>query len=166
MAEGESCCVPQRESPSIPKHSGCCRPQAPANGANTKGMRLLDGGTFLMGWDSGTYPEDGEGPVREVRLAPFYIDMTSVTNKQFDHFVKATGYKTEAERFACIEARPRLRSEFGGSRVCHGFLASLISAFCARRTCWTIRRAWSIDPMPSANNSPTTAPGTYEMVAG
>jgi formylglycine-generating enzyme required for sulfatase activity len=99
MAEGKSCCVPQRESSSIPMHGGCCRPQAPANGANTKGMRLLDGGTFLMGSDSGTYPEDGEGPVREVRLAPFYIDIASVTNKQFDRFIKATGYKTEAEQF-------------------------------------------------------------------
>jgi formylglycine-generating enzyme required for sulfatase activity len=34
-----------------------------------------------------------------VTLEPFYIDATCVTNAQFAAFVKATGYKTEAERF-------------------------------------------------------------------
>ncbi|GMW02062.1 MAG: hypothetical protein AMXMBFR84_31980 [Candidatus Hydrogenedentota bacterium] len=52
-----------------------------------------------MGSDNGTYPADGEGPVREVTLSPFYVDVASVTNKQFDRFVKASGYQTEAERF-------------------------------------------------------------------
>ena len=42
---------------------------------------------------------DGEGPAHGVTLAPFYLDRTCVTNEQFNAFVNATGYKTEAERF-------------------------------------------------------------------
>ncbi|GMU93790.1 MAG: hypothetical protein AMXMBFR4_28480 [Candidatus Hydrogenedentota bacterium] len=83
----------------IAQSSCCCMPKATANGANTKGMQRLDGGVFLMGSDHGTYPADGEGPVREVTLNPFYMDSTSVTNRQFEKFVKATNYRTEAERF-------------------------------------------------------------------
>jgi len=64
------------------------------------GMVLLPGGTFLMGAnDPDGYPADGEGPVRQVRLNPFWIDCTAVTNTRFGAFVQATGYVTEAERF-------------------------------------------------------------------
>lgn len=45
------------------------------------------------------FPADGEGPVHRVRLDPFYVDATAVTNEQFNSFVNATGHKTEAERF-------------------------------------------------------------------
>jgi len=52
-----------------------------------------------MGTDSPeAFPADGEGPVREVFVDPFYIDIDPVTNLRFAEFVKATGYKTEAER--------------------------------------------------------------------
>ena len=44
------------------------------------------------------YPQDGEGPAHRVRVSPFHIDATTVTNAQFATFVKATGYVTEAER--------------------------------------------------------------------
>lgn len=43
------------------------------------------------------YPSDGETPVHEVSLRPFYIDATTVTNAQFATFVKATEYVTDAE---------------------------------------------------------------------
>lgn len=45
------------------------------------------------------FPADGEGPVREVTLDPFYIDRTPVTNLAFAEFVRKTGYRTEAEVF-------------------------------------------------------------------
>ena len=45
------------------------------------------------------FPADGEGPVREVLLDPFYLDTTPVTVESFGEFVKAAGYTTEAERF-------------------------------------------------------------------
>ena len=47
-----------------------------------------------MGSDD-CYPE--EAPRRAVRVASFWIDETPVTNRQFAHFVAATGYKTAAE---------------------------------------------------------------------
>jgi formylglycine-generating enzyme required for sulfatase activity len=61
---------------------------------------LIPGGTFAMGdaFDEG-YPADGETPVHEVRLDAFHMDATAVTNAQFATFVKATGYRTEAEEF-------------------------------------------------------------------
>jgi formylglycine-generating enzyme required for sulfatase activity len=71
-----------------------------ADGGSTDGMVRLDGGPFLMGTDYPKgFPEDGEGPVREVTVSPFYIDATSVTNAAFAEFVDATNYRTEAEDF-------------------------------------------------------------------
>lgn len=52
-----------------------------------------------MGTDStDAFPADGEGPIRTVHVDPFYIDVNPVTNERFAEFVRATGYKTEAER--------------------------------------------------------------------
>jgi len=105
-----------------PGQKGCC---APARGAvagvageasaveslasrrfervrngSTDGMVQLDGGAFLMGTESDEgFRDDGEGPIREVVLDPFWVDETAVTNEQFAAFVKATGYVTEAEHF-------------------------------------------------------------------
>nr|6S07_A Chain A, Formylglycine-generating enzyme [Thermomonospora curvata DSM 43183]6XTL_A Chain A, Formylglycine-generating enzyme [Thermomonospora curvata DSM 43183]6XTM_A Chain A, Formylglycine-generating enzyme [Thermomonospora curvata DSM 43183]6XTN_A Chain A, Formylglycine-generating enzyme [Thermomonospora curvata DSM 43183]6XTO_A Chain A, Formylglycine-generating enzyme [Thermomonospora curvata DSM 43183]6XTP_A Chain A, Formylglycine-generating enzyme [Thermomonospora curvata DSM 43183]6XT len=65
-----------------------------------KGMVAIPGGTFRMGGeDPDAFPEDGEGPVRTVRLSPFLIDRYAVSNRQFAAFVKATGYVTDAERY-------------------------------------------------------------------
>ncbi|MCW2847943.1 MAG: hypothetical protein JWR90_1917 [Marmoricola sp.] len=41
---------------------------------------------------------EGEGPVREVGVAPFRIGATPVTNQQFAVFAKETGHLTYAER--------------------------------------------------------------------
>ena len=62
-------------------------------------MVRLAGGEFLMGSeDRFAYPDDGEGPVRRVRLDPFWIDACAVSNERFSQFVEATEYVTEAER--------------------------------------------------------------------
>jgi formylglycine-generating enzyme len=67
---------------------------------DTGGMVLLDGGTFLMGTDDpDAVPDDGEGPVRPVTVAPFWIDAHAVTNDRFARFVEDTGHVTDAERF-------------------------------------------------------------------
>jgi formylglycine-generating enzyme required for sulfatase activity len=42
------------------------------------------------------YPE--EAPAHRVRVEPFAIDATQVTNEQYGAFVAATGYRTVAER--------------------------------------------------------------------
>ncbi len=57
-------------------------------------MRPVPGGTFAMGSDR-FYPE--EAPVRRVRVDPFEIDATPVTNRDFTDFVAATGHVTLAE---------------------------------------------------------------------
>jgi sulfatase modifying factor 1 len=66
----------------------------------TDKMIYLDGGEFFMGTDDEEgFPADGEGPIRKVKLAPFYIDPCTVSNEAFSKFVQATGYQTEAEMF-------------------------------------------------------------------
>jgi len=57
-------------------------------------MVRLDGGTYTMGSER-FYPE--EAPVRRVRIDPFRIDATPVTNDQFARFVAETGHVTFAE---------------------------------------------------------------------
>ena len=55
--------------------------------------------TFTMGSESSeAVPADGEGPVRRVSLDTFSIAATSVTNRAFGAFVRATRYVTDAER--------------------------------------------------------------------
>jgi formylglycine-generating enzyme required for sulfatase activity len=39
-----------------------------------------------------------EGPVRAVRVEPFYLEATAVPNEAFARFVTASGYVTDAER--------------------------------------------------------------------
>jgi formylglycine-generating enzyme len=65
-----------------------------------RGMVRIPGGEFRMGGaDPDAFPDDGEGPVRTVRLSPYLLDATAVTNRQFAAFVRDTGYLTDAERF-------------------------------------------------------------------
>jgi formylglycine-generating enzyme len=59
----------------------------------------LPGGVFRMGTDAPTFHQDGEGPVRRVRVPPFAIDACAVRVVRFAAFVDATGYVTDAERF-------------------------------------------------------------------
>lgn len=61
-------------------------------------MIELDGGTFRMGTeDPEGYPNDGEGPVRDVTVASFAIGSHQVTNDEFAAFVASTGHRTVAE---------------------------------------------------------------------
>lgn len=52
-----------------------------------------------MGTADPLIPDDGESPLRRVRVKPFRMGVTVVTNAQFAEFIQATGYQTEAERF-------------------------------------------------------------------
>ena len=69
--------------------------------APLRGLVDLDGGAFLMGSDDPdeVVPGDGEGPAREVFVAPFSIMATAVSVDRFRDFVGATGFMTDAERF-------------------------------------------------------------------
>ncbi|WP_375263129.1 formylglycine-generating enzyme family protein [Palleronia sp.] len=57
----------------------------------------IPGGIFEMGTRKSTYPDDLDSPVRKVKLDPFLISPTTVTNAEYARFVEATGYRTVAE---------------------------------------------------------------------
>ena len=59
----------------------------------------IAGNSFVMGTNENIgFKEDGEGPARVVTLDAFRIAPTTVTNRQFNQFVRDTQYVTEAER--------------------------------------------------------------------
>lgn len=60
------------------------------------GMVLINGGEFMMGAVDKSF-EDAL-PLHTVELSSFWMDEHEVTNEQFEKFVKATGYVTDAER--------------------------------------------------------------------
>jgi len=71
-------------------------------------MVSLPGGVFRMGCDH-FYTE--ERPERRIRLSAFRIDKYPVTNRDFAHFVEATGYRTIAETAPDPADYPGLRPE-------------------------------------------------------
>ncbi|SDE20348.1 Formylglycine-generating enzyme, required for sulfatase activity, contains SUMF1/FGE domain [Paenibacillus sp. UNCCL117] len=76
------------------------KPESGGGGGSGSGMIGLAGGAFLMGTDDREgFPDDGEGPVREVTLSPFRIASCAVTNAEYKRFAEATGYRTDAEKF-------------------------------------------------------------------
>ncbi|QYM80461.1 formylglycine-generating enzyme family protein [Horticoccus luteus] len=98
-----NCCAPGRTSSAVAPTSlegaGAGTFQR-MRSASVEGMRRIPGGDFLMGNERNYgFAADGEGPVHRVRLDPFYLDATTVTNEQFNAFANATRYKTEAEQF-------------------------------------------------------------------
>jgi len=65
--------------------------------------------TFLMGSDH-HYPE--EAPAHVVAVDAFWMDRYPVTNRDFDRFVRATGYVTLAERPVDPALYPGAKPEF------------------------------------------------------
>ena len=98
-----ACCAASREEqPSADDSGAAPLSTTPADSDDERTARMvrLDGGHFTMGTDSDVgFPEDGEGPAREVTVDPFYIDKYAVMNAEFMKFVKDTGYTTDAERY-------------------------------------------------------------------
>jgi formylglycine-generating enzyme required for sulfatase activity len=94
-----ACCVPGDD---IPRRTAGAAPDPTfgfaAASPSRRGQLPVPGGVYALGdhFDEG-YADDGEGPVREVRVAPYLVDETAVTNAQFAQFVKATGWTTTAE---------------------------------------------------------------------
>lgn len=73
---------------------------ATENDDRTKAMVRVDGGFFVMGTNSDVgFPQDGEGPTRNITVEPFYINKFAVTNEQYLEFVRKTSYTTDAEQF-------------------------------------------------------------------
>jgi sulfatase modifying factor 1 len=70
------------------------------DGFGAADLVALDGGWFRMGSeDAYAYQDDGEGPVRSVRVDPFRIAAGAVSNREFTAFVETTGHVTSAERY-------------------------------------------------------------------
>jgi sulfatase modifying factor 1 len=92
----KSCCTPAAAGGLAP-HAVAANPGAVPEAPALVGLR---GGTFTMGTDGAdAVPGDGEGPARRVTLTPFAIAATTVTNRAFAAFVRATRYVTDAERY-------------------------------------------------------------------
>ena len=97
-AHAPACCTASRGTDATAVETEAVA--ATAQDGSTAGMTRLTGGAFLMGTDSSEgFEADGEGPVREVHIDPFFLDTHPVTNEQFQDFVAETDYETEAERF-------------------------------------------------------------------
>jgi formylglycine-generating enzyme len=69
---------------------------SPAPETVPDGMVWIPGGTFWRGSDNPVM-RDAQPP-HLVRVDGFWMDKTEVTSEQFDHFVRATGYITVAEK--------------------------------------------------------------------
>lgn len=102
-----------------------CAPSSPTPIAEVKseakpppGMIRIAAGKATLG-STLVYPD--EEPVHEFETKEFWMDETEVTNRQFAEFVKATGYKTVAERTPKAEDYPDAPPEKlkAGSAVFH-----------------------------------------------
>src|SRR4029453_7506405 len=71
-------------------------------------MVWIPGGTFRMGSDD-HYPE--EAPARPATVDGFWMDRHAVTNREFERFVRKTGYVTVAERTPDQAAYPGAKPE-------------------------------------------------------
>lgn len=101
-----SCCPPARPGAEPPD-----RAPVAVGDARLDGMVELPGGTFSMGTDDPDgFPEDHEGPVREVSVESFAVAAHGVSNQRFTGFVGATGYES------CNSLRPAKRCRHFGWR--------------------------------------------------
>jgi len=101
------CCSPSDKA-APPTHDGTISYLAlaeavkPASETIRQSMRdelvMIPGGIFEFGTRKSTFPDDFDSPRRKVRISPFLIGPTTVTNEQFARFIQASGYRTVAEQ--------------------------------------------------------------------
>lgn len=131
-----SCCTPSRNA------EAATPPSSPAGSRGSPAERVHFAATrSFVGTDRPMLPQDGEGPRRAVKLAPFWLEQTTVTNARFATFVDATGYVTEAERF-------------GWSPVFRGLLGEDAPAPSATSTPWWVKvdgACWSAPEGPGTS---------------
>lgn len=93
----KSCCTPNR-----PETAQAAPAKIATDAAMSQSLKAtaiaIEGGASLLGTAHAGIPNDGETPLRKTRVKPFRIGATTVSNAQFNDFVQATGYVTEAER--------------------------------------------------------------------
>jgi len=81
--------------------SVCCSSRLPDRFVPS-GMVLISGGEFTMGSTDAARRAD-QRPAHKVKVESFYMDLTPVTNRQFQQFVEATGYVTTAEKVPTMD---------------------------------------------------------------
>ena len=110
LGHSKSCCMPHSERPG---RSETVRFSNLSKNSLTEKSRFisLDPKFGFVGTNEPAIREDGESPLRKVKLRPFSIDPHAVTVHWFREFICETGYKTDAEKF-------------GWSLVFSGFLNS------------------------------------------
>ncbi|WP_232824950.1 formylglycine-generating enzyme family protein [Primorskyibacter marinus] len=99
--QGDACCTPSAANLARRDwmtHANAV-PVAQATVQDELRARLIEipGGFFEMGARKSTYPADLDAPRRKIRVSPFLISATTVTNADYARFVEATGYRTVAE---------------------------------------------------------------------
>ena len=138
-------------------HSGCSDISGPSEpickGVSDNNMVWVPGGSFVMG-DDPRYAE--EGPPQTVIVKGFWIDTHEVTNAEFAAFVKATGYKTMAERDP-----PKLRNAPPGMRVPGSAVFNVPSDADPRWWRWVSGAQWR---HPSGQNESITGRGREPVV--
>lgn len=85
-------------------------------------MSLIPAGKYYVGTNEPIFIADKESPEREVTVDQFYIDKYEVSNEEFQKFVEATNYVTEAETFGDsfvhkIFLTPEVQKEYEDFRV-------------------------------------------------
>ncbi|XP_071539905.1 formylglycine-generating enzyme [Panulirus ornatus] len=70
-----------------------------AKSPRTHQMVKIPGGKFVMGTNEPVFHADGEHPARWVEIDSFFLDVHEVSNAEFELFVNANNFKTEAESF-------------------------------------------------------------------
>ncbi|MDG1505373.1 MAG: formylglycine-generating enzyme family protein [Planktomarina sp.] len=90
-----NCCTPSSPR-GVPSQNA---PQSAGSGAHRGALCPIPGGTGLVGTNRPVIKLDGEAPQRRVKLKPFLLGQTPVTNAEFSYFTEQTSYITEAEIF-------------------------------------------------------------------
>ena len=114
----------------------------------------IDGGTFTIGTDEHAWVYDNERPRHEVELAPFRIDRTPVTNRQYRAFVDDGGYDDarlwseagwEWRQEAAVDAPQFWQREGGGdwSRRRYGRREGLPPDEPVQHVCWQEANAFA-----------------------
>ena len=119
--EPKPCCTPNRNSANDAASSTASSTVGSSRSVSTRerpdkqltkpigleriGVRLssasiaIPSGKTLLGTKTPKIPFDSEAPLRSIKQKGFRIAPTTITNAQFEDFVTATNYVTEAERF-------------------------------------------------------------------
>ncbi len=91
--DGKSCCAPPRGGTTQ------VHPPISGHGSYLGDVINIPGGKALVGTNRPMIKVDGEGPQRTVRVKPFALGKTAVSNLDFQNFVSQTGFQTDAEIF-------------------------------------------------------------------